>query len=807
MKKDGIQRTAIAYNAAISACEKGLNPSKALEIFEQMKAEGVKPTVITYSALISACEKGQQWKLALEVLSEMKTEGHGANVIAYSAAISALSKGQQWEKALMLFREIEKSGGRPSVVTYNATMTALEKGLQWERALDLFDEMKRKKLQVTVVSYGSAISACEKGYQWRQCLDFLDEMTEINIRKNVIIFGAAMSCMEKSCRADIAFQLMDRMKLEGVSPNVHIYNSAISACARCGLWKKGLELFDDMERVGVVRDVVTYNAVLDAVSSQVKLARRLFQDGVEKGFYARVSRLGTQWLELDLHFLSLGGGEIALGWWFEECLVPYLGSHEKLSAVKSIDIVTGYGKTRMRGARQGDDGMRKRVRAMLRFMNVKEIEQPNKGRIHIDKEALMREVESNRGRIRFDIDGYLRFRKEETTANAMPNVPQIRRNRWGELRREEYHDDRKRDYHSDGNNKPRYRDDDYDRYMPKPNEAIRERSMARYYEAQRQRKEKKRHGHGDRDPEDFSRSKHREKEFDRHPQHYGNNTTTNNRRRERSPSREANRRHSSDSPHDNNGGRDRDLESSKRRRTNSMVEYPSEDNHSTRCKKRHDGRGYATQNANDDGHGSYPNEDYKGRKDMNNHDDNPRNHRDANHDRNRSNSHGMRHDETAPPQARKSFDEYTTKNESRYSRQESSKKPQCRMDQDNYNRYGPGESVSKNSQDFRHASGPQDFQRSRSGELSPSKRRSGQESTTTHFKKPQNYDRNGDSTSTDRRLGRDRYGPSQQSMSTQAVSYDRSSRQEGRIQSDSPFVRENHSAGRGKGKYDHYGPS
>jgi len=424
MKREGVGRTAIAYNAAISACEKGLVPHKALELFEQMKRENVTPTVITYSALISAAEKGQQWKLALEVLEEMKASGHGPNVIAYSAAISALSKGQMWEKALELFREIESSGNTPSIVTYNATMTALEKGLQWERALDLFDEMKSKRLAITVVSYGSAISACEKGLQYRQCLEYLDEMTELGIKKNVIIFGAAMSCMEKCCRADIAFQLMDRMKIEGVIPNVHIFNSAISACARCGLWEKGLELFEEMETAGVARDVVSFNAVLDAVSSQVRLGRRLFELGIEKGFYARVSRLGTQWLELDLHFLSLGGGEIALGWWFEECLVPYLVNTSKLSAVKSIDIVTGYGKTRMRGVRHGDDGMRKRVRGMLEFMNIKEVDQANKGRIHIDKETLIEEVKKNGGKVIFDQEGFTKFKEQNTTANHIPNIVQ-----------------------------------------------------------------------------------------------------------------------------------------------------------------------------------------------------------------------------------------------------------------------------------------------------------------------------------------------------------------------------------------------
>jgi pentatricopeptide repeat domain-containing protein 1 len=35
----------------------------------------MQPDVISYSASISACEKGLQWEKALELLSEMKTQG------------------------------------------------------------------------------------------------------------------------------------------------------------------------------------------------------------------------------------------------------------------------------------------------------------------------------------------------------------------------------------------------------------------------------------------------------------------------------------------------------------------------------------------------------------------------------------------------------------------------------------------------------------------------------------------------------------------------------------------------------------
>ena len=46
------------YNAVISACEKGKQPERALEVFQAMQRQGVVPNVITYSALISTCEEG-----------------------------------------------------------------------------------------------------------------------------------------------------------------------------------------------------------------------------------------------------------------------------------------------------------------------------------------------------------------------------------------------------------------------------------------------------------------------------------------------------------------------------------------------------------------------------------------------------------------------------------------------------------------------------------------------------------------------------------------------------------------------------
>ena len=58
MKQQRVVPNLINYSALISACSKGKQSERALQIFEAMKQQGVVPNIIIYSALISACEKG-----------------------------------------------------------------------------------------------------------------------------------------------------------------------------------------------------------------------------------------------------------------------------------------------------------------------------------------------------------------------------------------------------------------------------------------------------------------------------------------------------------------------------------------------------------------------------------------------------------------------------------------------------------------------------------------------------------------------------------------------------------------------------
>ena len=58
-------------------------------LLREMRWQGPTPDVISYNAAIIACEKGLQWAQAVALLREMGWQGLTYNAISYNAAISA----------------------------------------------------------------------------------------------------------------------------------------------------------------------------------------------------------------------------------------------------------------------------------------------------------------------------------------------------------------------------------------------------------------------------------------------------------------------------------------------------------------------------------------------------------------------------------------------------------------------------------------------------------------------------------------------------------------------------------------------
>ena len=63
-----MQEHEVSYNSAISACKKGKEWGKALQLFVQMQQSEVQVDAISYHSAINACEKDEDWGKALQLL-------------------------------------------------------------------------------------------------------------------------------------------------------------------------------------------------------------------------------------------------------------------------------------------------------------------------------------------------------------------------------------------------------------------------------------------------------------------------------------------------------------------------------------------------------------------------------------------------------------------------------------------------------------------------------------------------------------------------------------------------------------------
>ena len=75
----------VTYSALVSACEKGEQPQRALELFNAMKQQGVLPNGIAYNALVCACKKGQEPNMVLKVFNSMQRQGVVPNAVTCAA--------------------------------------------------------------------------------------------------------------------------------------------------------------------------------------------------------------------------------------------------------------------------------------------------------------------------------------------------------------------------------------------------------------------------------------------------------------------------------------------------------------------------------------------------------------------------------------------------------------------------------------------------------------------------------------------------------------------------------------------------
>eukprot|EP00434_Breviolum_minutum_P000197 symbB.v1.2.000166.t1/scaffold9.1/size550961/22 len=229
----------VSFSAAVSACEKGQQWQRALQLFFEARTRQGRPDVILLGASISACEKGRQWQHALSLLKDAQSSNLFPDTTSFNATLSAVGKSFYWEKALELFQGLPA----PDVISFDVLLDAAALAKQWSQVLYLLEEMDQKHFERTDFSYMSALTSCIGAEQWQHAL-VLWETLEADRRPNEQLRLTVLDAFEDASNWQKALELQ-------TDGDVALSLGCIRLLVRTGQFETALQLYGHLEEEGI----------------------------------------------------------------------------------------------------------------------------------------------------------------------------------------------------------------------------------------------------------------------------------------------------------------------------------------------------------------------------------------------------------------------------------------------------------------------------------------------------------------------------------------------------------------------------
>eukprot|EP00438_Fugacium_kawagutii_P036456 Skav216529 [mRNA] locus=scaffold1003:329495:332782:- [translate_table: standard] len=134
MEDMALQMEAIAYNAAISACEKGFQWTKALHLLRQLRR-----SIVTYAALVTACGKCEEWRQVQALLDELQRLSMEATLGRDGA--------EEWQLALAFFQNLQETSAPINVPILAAALDTCHLGGRFQQLTQLAPAVQRRTLR------------------------------------------------------------------------------------------------------------------------------------------------------------------------------------------------------------------------------------------------------------------------------------------------------------------------------------------------------------------------------------------------------------------------------------------------------------------------------------------------------------------------------------------------------------------------------------------------------------------------------------------------------------------------------------
>lgn len=278
----------------------GLNPSKALILFIEMKRAGSIPGKHTFPFVLKGCSNFRSLACSEQVHAQVLVSGfdrdlHVVNALVkcycvagkvncarqvfdempernlsiWTTMICGYAQNHCTSEALFMFDKMTASGFEPNGATLASVLSACAREGCLELGERIHEFMKREKMEIGVILGTALVHMYAQNGAISNARKMFDEMPERNVRTwNAMIHGLAVHG-----HGEEALNLFKKLQIENqIMPNEVTLLGALSACSHAGFLEEGREIFFSMKSVHKIEPKVQhFGCMVDLLGRKGKL--------------------------------------------------------------------------------------------------------------------------------------------------------------------------------------------------------------------------------------------------------------------------------------------------------------------------------------------------------------------------------------------------------------------------------------------------------------------------------------------------------------------------------------------------------
>ncbi|KAL0547145.1 hypothetical protein IC582_017071 [Cucumis melo] len=237
----------------------------AMRTYNQMGDLGTPRSALSFNALLSACNHSKQFDKVPQLFDEMpKRYNFSPNKISYGILVKSYCDAGSPEKALQILREMEENDVEVTAVTFTTIINALYKKGESAEAEKIWDKMISKGCELDVGAYNVRLMH-EHGGKPERVQAIIEEMANSGLKPDAISYNYLMTCYCKNGMIDEAKKVYNDMEINGCNKNAATFRTFIYHLCRNGEYEKGYKVFKESVKMNKIPDFNTLKYLVEGL--------------------------------------------------------------------------------------------------------------------------------------------------------------------------------------------------------------------------------------------------------------------------------------------------------------------------------------------------------------------------------------------------------------------------------------------------------------------------------------------------------------------------------------------------------------